>query len=224
MATTTTITTPDNINLTIPKLNDYDLTIIAQQLLNFNIDNGLLASGGYQNSQIIQSTIESVYGSIQVNDASYRAILFETLKTYLNETGQFVILNDLANNNSYVAETLRSETDRVDGVKEKTINTTYKQQHEFFQKKYIVKYNQFVKNIVKYLILLSIFIMVVTSYFLKGVVSKFIFTLIVSISSVLSFLVILVYVKNVQTRRKDDWDKYYFSSMNTNDSGSCGNT
>lgn len=222
MAATTNTTTSNNLNL--PNLNDYDLAVISQQLLNFNIDNGLLATGGYQNSQIIQSTIESVYGSIQVNDASYRAILFETLKTYLNETNQFVILNDLANNNTYVAETLRSETDRVDGVKEKTINTTYKQQNEFFQKKYTVKYNQFVRNIVKYLILLSIFIMVVTSYYLKGIVSKFIFALIVSISTVLSFIVILIYVKNIQTRRKDDWDKYYFSSMNTKDSSSCGNT
>lgn len=217
------INTINTLNNASSNINNYDASVIGEILLNFNTDNGLMATGNYQNaSNIVQSTVESVFGTNDVNDAAYRLALFSTLQQYLNETNQFVVLNDLANNNNYVAETLLNETERVGGIKDKMRNTTYKKQNEYFQKRYVIEYNGFVKNIVKYLILLSIFIIIITSYYLKDKISKFIFYLIVSVSTVLSFLVILLYVKNTQTRRKDDWNKYYFVGMKTDEtSSSC---
>ncbi len=211
------------MNSTSTNINRYDESVITDKVLNFNTDNGLLSTGNYQNSEnIINESIESVFGTGDINDAGYRLILIGTLNNYLKDTNNFVIFNDLANNNAYVAESLKTETDKMDNIREKTVNNTYKKQNQFFQKKYVINYNNFIKNIIKYIFLLSIVILLIVSFYLQGKVSKFLSILVISILVVLSFVVILIYVKNIQTRRKDDWSKYYFSGMeNDKTASSC---
>lgn len=212
-----------NFDSEIMKINKYDSSIISQMLLDFNTANGLTSTGDYENAtNLVKSVIESVYGTREDNEAELRMELLANLYTYLRETEQYVVLNDLSNNNKYVAETLIGETEKVDNVKEKMKNNTYKKQNEFFQKRYVIEYNTFVKNIIKYLILLSIFIIIMTSLYLKDYISNLIFYIIVCSSVIVSLLIILLYVKNTQTRRKDDWNKYYFSGMRVDEtSKSC---
>jgi hypothetical protein len=204
-------------------INQYDANVITNSLTNFNTNNGLTSTGDYANSSnIITNSIETVYGTSDVNDAVQRTILMTTLVNFMNDTANYVIFNDLSNNNAYVAETLKTETERMTNIKNKTFNNTYKKQSQFFQKKYVISYNNFIKNIIKYLILLCIVITLIMSFYLKQKIPKFIVYIALSVLSVLSFVIILIYVKNVQTRRKDDWSKYYFSGMaKDNTSKSC---
>ena len=203
-------------------INQYDANVITDSLTNFNTNNGLTSTGDYTNSSnLVANSIEYVYGTSDVNDAGQRTILMSTLVNFMNDTANYVIFNDLSNNNAYVAETLKTETERMTGIKNKTFNNTYKKQSQFFQKKYVINYNNFIKNIIKYLILLCIVITIIMSFYLKGKIPKFIVYIMLSLLSVLSFVIILIYVKNVQTRRKDDWSKYYFSGMEKDSKKSC---
>lgn len=204
--------------------NSHDANVINQNVNTFNTDNGLTSSGNYSNPNIQNQSVVDVYGKDEANLQMYSMAFTANLNKYESETGVFLVTSDLANNNDYIAETLQNEKDRISNVQSKTTNNVYKTQQNFFQKKYVIEYNRFVANVFKYLILIGIVISIITSYFLKGVVNKYVFTTIVLTLIVFTFLTIALYIKNLQTRRSDDWNKYYFQTMESQSSKNNYNT
>lgn len=200
------------------QFNPHDANVVNQNVNTFNTDNGLTSSGNYTNSNIQDQSVIDVYGRDDINLQIYSMAFTENLNRYEGETGVFLITSDLANNNDYISETLKTEQDRISNVQSKTVNNVYKSQQKYFQKKYVIEYNRFVSSVFKYLILLCIIISIVTSYFLKGVINKFVFTFTILILVIFTFLTIALYVKNLHTRRSDDWNKYYFQSMDSQSS------
>jgi hypothetical protein len=203
--------------------NQYDANVVNKNVNSFNTDNGLTSSGNYSNQNIQNQSVVDVYGKDDINLQLYAASFTQNLLKFEQETGVFLVTSDLANNNNYIAETLKSEGDRISNLKNKTVNTVYKTQQKFFQKKYVIEYNRFIANVFKYLIMLAIILSVITSYFLKGSISTFIFTFVVLTLIVFTFLVIALYFKNLHTRRRDDWNKYYFQSMDLQVDNVCTN-
>lgn len=203
-------------------MNSFDTNITNQSFLQFNMANGLMSSGTYASaSNLVSNSTDNVYGNVVSQIASAESSLKNNIKDYLNETKQYIILNDLANNNDYVAQTLKGEMDKTEYMRDKTINTTYKTQQNFFQKKWTIDYNHFLSNILKFLIIISIFVVTTIAFMKSETINKTIGYAIITCLVSLTSLVIFVYFKNMQTRRKDDWNKYYFSSMQSDNSNSC---
>lgn len=204
-------------------MSSFDTSITNQAFLKFNMENGLLSSGDYANANaLLANSLSGVYGSTTTQTAALQKTLLKNIETYLVETNQYIVLNDLANNNDYVAQTLNDEIEQSSHVRDKTLNTVYKTQQSYFQKKYAISYNYFVAAIIKFLILAALVIVSVTTLFKLGKISQIWFAAIMSLIVLFTLIVLVIYIKNMQTRMKTDWNKYYFASMETdNNQGSC---
>lgn len=195
-----------------------DLAITNMAASQFNMNNGANAQGGYSNENLLLDTLNDVFGSIDMSLLAYIVDLEGVVQTFNNDTNKQIVLNDLSNNNMYIAESLKKENEKFDNIGEKTTNNIHKTRAKFMEKKWAIGFNNFFATIFKFLFLLTICFFIAFSFVRKDKINKTLFYIVVSIVAILAAFVILLYFKSNQTKRRDDWNKWYFSSLNTQSS------
>lgn len=186
--------------------------------------------------EITRIADDKTYAGYGINDIVEMDNLFtQHIQKYLNETNNIIMMNDVVTSNEYLNTTMDTEFQRVAQLTDKTRNTIYKTRSSYMLKKYQIAYNKFISGILQFTLFVAILLIACLAAWRQGLeipenAKKALWqspTLLISCASVLVvfylFIVILLF-KKYQSRRKDDWDKYYFSTMekggNTNE-GIC---
>lgn len=194
-------------------MSQVDLTITNQIISAFNATHNLNASGEYNSPDIVQQSTNDVYGADDIAVLGF-SFLFDQISTlFQKDTQKHIVLNDLSNNNGYIAESLKKETEKFDDIGEKTNNNIHKTRSKFFEKQWTIGYNKFIRYIIIWFFILSIPFFIALSYLMKDKINKQLFYIVLTLVVVFSAFVILLYFKNLQNKRRDDWSKWYFSSM-----------
>lgn len=142
----------------------------------------------------------------------------ELQKQYTEQTENMMIVNELMNVSDFMNESMSTEFNRISKLRDQTIGNVHKLRHQYMMTKFDTNYNSFISGIIQF----TIFVLVIccliitlslanqetfslnTAFFIIGIV-LFIYTTLV-----------IVFIRQSMRRRKDDWDKYYFGSMDKN--------
>ena len=172
--------------------------------------------------EIIRTTDNNTYAGYGIKDIVELDNLFtKHIQKYLDETNKLIMMNDVLISNEYLNDTMTTEYNRVAKLSDRTRNTIYKTRASYMQKKYSIAYNNFVSGILQFTLFVFILCAICYAVWQQGVDEQLVAfwrapLLLGGVAMILVvlylFIVILLY-KQYQTRRKDDWDKYYFSSM-----------
>ena len=183
------------------------------------------ALGGIDSSGTFQKPISEVQkyvdqqaipGHQQEQLAIIESLFHNKLSEYRADTGSMIILNDLANVNKFANATADSEMQRLQRLRTRATSDLLKSKSEFMQLTYSIDYQKFQVSLIQvtffFLILLA-----VTLYYVQGQeeTNWYVFgTVAVTLAVLYIFIIALMY-KNMLSRRKDDWNKYYFWTSKT---------
>jgi nitrogen fixation/metabolism regulation signal transduction histidine kinase len=200
-----------------------DASLVSRSVLKFNQDLGIMANGQYSANQATFDAYvaDTVFGNISAVNAQIQNSIVEDVQAYLIETSQAVILNDIYNTNDYVTETIYNEKKRTGGIKDKTASLINKTRQSYLQKKYSIEYNNFVSMCLQFTTFIVLIVAIMFTLLKQDKINNMVAYLISAIAILIFLIGVVLYVKNNQVRRKDDWNKYYFPSMNGSTSGSC---
>ena len=192
-----------------------DSASIQAKLYEFNKVCNIDAQGNIQSNDPSCHIVPALDGIVSGTPGSGSENFTFALRHYFEQTKDIMMLNDFRNSTTYLTDVMGSETQRITRLKAKTIDQVHKIRQSYLMKKYRIAYNIFVANIIQFTLFVVIvfavmFTMRVTYPSLVGT------TLALSVSlTVLAIylLILMVVIKNHQTRRKDDWNKFYYPSM-----------
>lgn len=182
---------------------------------------GILASGDFsvEPEMFHRIVTENVQGTpidtyTQVND-----IFLQNVRMYVLDTNQSLLYNDVTNANQYLKDTMTKEIDRYSTVRDRTFNSIHKTRYSYMGKKYDIEYNRFVAVLLQFTIFVVVLMALVMGAQKHLVKDNQWFTMqlaLIVCAAILLFytLVALMFFKQNQLRRKDDWNKYYFPSRN----------
>lgn len=193
-----------------------DASLVSMSVLKFNQDLGIMANGQYSANQATFDAYvaDTVFGNISAVNAQIQNSIVEDVQAYLIETSQAVILNDIYNTNDYVTETIYNEKKRTGGIKDKTASLINKTRQSYLQKKYSIEYNNFVSMCLQFTTFIVLIVAIMFTLLKQDKINNMVAYLISAVAILIFLFGVVLYVKNNQVRRKDDWNKYYFPSMN----------
>jgi hypothetical protein len=148
------------------------------------------------------------------------AQIFEKMdKNYQEMLSQIQTMNDLTNINDYVGNMYNAENTRVTHLKNSSVNNVYKAREQYSTTKYAVSYTKFITNAVIFTLgmLIVCGVLVCLTVFKAGgsetpMLSLKMCVCFVIVIVALFMIVMAMVVRQMMTRRSDDWDKRYFSS------------
>lgn len=141
---------------------------------------------------------------------------------FFKRTGNLMIMNDFANANETLETIMSTEYTKADKLRSKTKNEVQKTRQKYLMKKYKIAYHLFVTNIIQFSLWVTILVALMFGFAREGKYFSYTWAgILSSILILIFFLVILIVVKNHQTRRKDDWNKFYFKSKNDGSQNVC---
>lgn len=199
-------------------------------VIDFGRRYGLVASGDFpDNPQDVFEKIlsTSINGNPQDGDAILE-VFHSNVHTYLMDTKQATMLNDVANTNQFLGENMSSELTRTMGLRDKTFNHIHKTRQRYFGKKYAINANRFWARVLQ--ITIFVVLLIAVTFALAKVVKKDVSAfismktayIIVGVIVSLYVLILVIFLKQNQIRRKDDWNKFYFTTpQDKASSGSC---
>lgn len=165
----------------------------------------------------------SVVGHTNDHVGLIEHVFIGKVQGYENDTLKQILYNDLANTNTFIENNVDREFNKLSSMRDKTYNAVYKTKQMYMLKKYEIAYNNFAKNVIQF----SMFVAVVCALIMaahydpKVELNKKLAIAGVCIVLAVYLLILLLFVRKMMLRRKDDWNKFYFSSMDSKGSGSC---
>ena len=164
----------------------------------------------------------NTYAGYGINDVVKLDNLFtQHIQKYLNETNQLLMMNDMIASSEYLRNTMDNEYDRVSKLTEKTKNNIYKSRASYMFKRYQIGYNRFVSGVLQFTMFVFVVLAVLCAVWRQSLAlpqgasmalwqNPSILLACAVILVVLYLLIVILLYKTYQTRRKDDWDKFYF--------------
>lgn len=152
-----------------------------------------------------------------------QTVFGDRIKTYMDDSDSLVVLNDLVNMNKYMNDNMQSEYNRTLLLREKTASGVQKVRTNFQMKKYSIGWWDFWAYMIQFtlFILMGCAILVVMFFDPNITLNKYIVIGSVTVLAIFWLFVFVLLIKQNNMRRKDDWDKFYFPSKETESSGSC---
>jgi hypothetical protein len=204
-----------------------DELIMNNAFIDFNRRMGILASGDYSVAPEVFETIvkQDVTGTPIETSARMQEVFFDNVRMYLTDTNQAMLLNDVSNTNNFVKDAIGKELERTSMVRDKTFNHINKTRQRYMAKKYAIRANQFYSGVLQYTILVIIICAFVAGQMKEENLSPLVAGIIAGSTVFIYLILLLVFIKQNQIRRKDDWDKFYFPATidknNKAAGGSC---
>lgn len=187
---------------------------LQSDIFNFNQTYSISSTGDIPTSSLI-----NINGT--GTDYSYDSIFEPTSQKYFDNTSTLFMLNDYGNANEYLNSLLNNEVGRMTSLQQKTFNQVQKTRVSYLMKKYRIAYDYFVGNIFQFSSIIVIILAILFGFVKEGKLSLMTAG-IIAISIILIYLVILlIIIKNYQSRRKDDWSKFHFGQIKTKSGTSC---
>lgn len=176
---------------------------------------GILASGDFSvdPASFQRIVTENIQGTPIDTQTRINDIFLENVRAYLFNTNQSILFNDVTNANEYLRDTLSKEIDRYATVRDRTFNSIHKTRHSYMSKKYATHYYQFMSVLAQFTIFTILLIgLAFYAYKHEGLewlsLQGAIYASL-GIAAVYLIVVVMFYKQN-QLRRRDDWNKFYF--------------
>ena len=200
--------------------------VMENAFVDFNKRLGILASGDYSvTPEVFEKIVrDNVTGTPVETSAKIQDVFFDNVRMYLVDTNQAMLLNDVTNTNMFLRESMTKELEKTTTLRDKTFNHIHKARQRYLNKKYAIKENQFITTLLQF----TVFTILVIALIFGGSIQEAYYSLktaaiISSIVALFYLVVVIMFLKQNQLRRKDDWDKFYFPTKYDNRSaGSCG--
>lgn len=156
--------------------------------------------------------VQAVPGHSQEQMAVIESMFHNKVGEYMGDTMNMVLLNDLANTNKFANMTTDNENTRLVKLRQRTTSELMKKKSEYLQYKYAIDYQKFLIVIVQMTFFVTILCAMLFYAFQLGKINVWVLGTIAGIiMSIYLFILILLW-RNMYSRRKDDWNKFYFFS------------
>jgi hypothetical protein len=167
----------------------------------------------------------SIPGHDQETIARIEGHFMQNVTDYIKQSQMLTSMNDLVNINSFVQDNMDKEYLRSNQLRNNTFNNVHKTRQYYMLRKYDIEYNKFLTKIIMFSFFVAIVCALIWCTTLDADIKLNAKLAIAVISLVLAvyLLILVLLIKDMMLRRKDDWNKYYYGpSMNANGaSGSC---
>lgn len=154
---------------------------------------------------------QSATGHSREHLAMIEDMFNKRMDQYADDTNQFILYNDLANVNRMADDTIHGETARLNRLLNTTTNESTKARASFRAMRYQIMYNKFKTAMIQVTLAFVIVASLAALAFLHTKISLNVLVLTLAILCVVYLLVMVAMIKQTQTRRRDDWTKFYFN-------------
>jgi len=196
--------------------------VYENAIINFGKNLGILASGDYSvTPEVFESIVRiNTSGTPVETTAMIQDIFFDNVRMYLIDTNHNLMLNDVTNTNMFLRDSMTKEMERTSSLRDKTFNDIHKTRERYMGKKYAINYYNFVGTIMQATMLVILISAVAFSLYKENSISINVAMIITGVVVIIYLIIVLLFIKQNQLRRKDDWNKFYFSMKKT-DAKSC---
>lgn len=193
-------------------------------VIAFGQNYGAIASGDLEKTDIFAEILTSnLYGNANTSENALLSVFHGNVGSYLVDTKQAMMLNDVANTNQFLSENMSKELERTTQLRDKTFNHIHKTRQRYFGKKYAINANRFWATVMQITIGVVLTVALVFGIAKRNTISIQTAMIIAGIIILLYVIILLVFIKQNQLRRKDDWNKFYFvTPQDKARSGRCG--
>ena len=141
--------------------------------------------------------------------------LLETNKVkYLDLTHKLNDYNEIYNVNTYVKDTNALQLERFNATNNNLRTRLLRMKQEYMLKEHDISEYRFRTNIIYFTFIIISFVLIIATMFMLDKMSGTI-AMVVSISVLLVYLIILMFVMKAQAnRKKNSYNQYYFSQAN----------
>jgi|688.fasta_scaffold189671_3 hypothetical protein len=201
------------------------ITVSADDaFLDFTKRLGILASGDFSATPEMFERIvqDNVQGSAIDTHNTVNEIFLKNVSLYVMDTNQSLLYNDVTNANEFLRDTMTKEIDKYATMRDRTFNTIHKTRHSYMAKKYAMNYNRFLTVLIQFTIFITVLVALV--FGLHKMYDYYSLNTAIYIAApivLVYLLIVLLFYKQNQVRRRDDWNKFYFTSSQDKASGSC---
>jgi hypothetical protein len=154
----------------------------------------------------------------------FQEALNTEIGSYLNNTLSLSLQNELFNSNMYMNTSMTSQEEQIGEMSEKARNHIMKYRQKYLLKLYDIKYYVFVRVVLTYGIFFIGMFGILLAFSLKQdppMLSLKITFIIIGVMTIIYLLVVFLYIRNNASRKKTDWDKFYFASYGVDKKTSC---
>jgi hypothetical protein len=207
--------------MTVPTFSDYSVDGANSLNMSREIITLLgLDSDNQVPNNATKLTYSTSFPGYTRDDMSSMAQIFEKMdQNYQDMLDQIQTMNDLNNINVYVGNMYNAESTRMNHLKNSSVNNVYKARQQYSTTKYTVSYTGFITNAV----ILTLGVLIVccvlgcltvfkTAGSEKPMLSMMICACAVITIVTFYMIILALFVRQMMTRRSDDWDKRYFPS------------
>jgi hypothetical protein len=157
----------------------------------------------------------------QTYDDTVKGTLLGLLDEYVQNTHHLVYLNEMYNTNHYIHSNLTKEQKDLVALNDKARSNVYKAKQRYMGTVYGMYANRFWSSMIRASLFLGTLALLVYVVTREGILSQTTAIWLFGLVGVLALGWMALLVKDMQYRRKDDWNKYYFGTMQLRKSGSC---
>jgi hypothetical protein len=182
-------------------------------LSEFNRDLQILSSHTFAQTpqQIIDKIGDDTVGRRNEIKNTLQDLFLSNVDTFLNDTFNGVMLNNVANSNAYLRRNLQTELDRETQLYSMISSQTHKARVSAMEKEYSIHYIHFKSKMLQLAIALYtiIFVLVALTYMGKF---NIVVTAIISVVLLIVYIIVVASMLKYNNRRRiDDWNKISFS-------------
>jgi hypothetical protein len=166
---------------------------------------------------------DSSFPGYTYDDISTVEGTFNRMENVYNEAMRIVeIANTTGAMSRLLDNSVSSERERVNAVRSSSVNNVYKQRQTFMMTKYASYYQRFLITLLQFTIVVTIICCMVSclTYYEKTMLSWTATGAIIGLILAIYFMLIVLFYKQKLMRRRDDWNKWYFSSPESS-RGTC---
>lgn len=197
---------------------DQNVAVIAAQSTT-NVLGGRDSSGKLIKSDadiVKKIDVESVAGHTNDQLANIENLFKQKINEYLDDTENIILLNDLANVNTFANSTVDKELQRLTDLRTRTGSDLIKSKTNHLSKRYTIDYNTFIISMVQFsFAMLLLLALVIYAFRIRNMFSLKVFYVLTGILVSIYAVALVLMIKDIQYRRKDDWQKFYFFKKTT---------
>lgn len=201
--------------------NDTTFSNDFQKILvdTLNID----ASGNYDSIAAANVT-KMAYPGYTVDDLMNIESSFNEMEQLYNQATQVIkIGNDLNNVNQYIGNSYTVENKRMNNVLNDSVNDVYLSRETFALTKYNTAFQKFLTSVIMFTLFVAIIIafLICMTIYPKTMLSWTVAGPVIGVVLLFLLLGIILFYRQTMIRRKDDWNKFYFSTPKSLTGSSC---
>lgn len=134
---------------------------------------------------------------------------------YIRNTISLSATNEVYNSYLYMNKNMSSQGEQIGEMSEKARNHIMKYRQKYLLKLYDIRYYAFVRVVITFAIFFVGFFGILLALSFKQnppLLKSNITFIIIGVATIMYLLAVFLYIRNNSSRKKTDWDKYYFAS------------